>query len=470
MIFDNTTLVNKEARAALHLPANAVVSKASLWIDGEEREAAYGATAHVRSVYRRIVNRRMDPLLVTMIGPDQVQVQCFPVPANGKMKIRVGITCPLLEGHKVQVPSFIETNFGIDDNFEHSLWMEAPTPGRAYVGGSAADNEGMILTVTHEQLSRPDTYFTFDIDSPSVYRYADDAFMLGPTAWTENPVPPVLLIDGRDDVFSELRGFAWGAHRFSDVIVARPFGYEVWDGDEDVEQFLFDIATYGGVNPCPALLESIRTATDKGTSVVWLHGSLPATVREELGLEQMLRRSDTSVKIVTVAVAGELNSLISDLGYMRYFSPYPRCGDLKQDITGAVATASRIYQTADNQVLLGGRSTSGLVFTGTTDLTVTHPYRLFLYSRIMQDWFDDGEVSNDLMTRALTTRIVTPVTGAVVLENHDQYKAADLDPSVGAENIPKIPEPEFYILLGISILGAGLYMWRRKAVPCRLSR
>ncbi len=75
------------------LPPGGVVSRLTLWVDGEEREAAYAGRAKVKKAYKKVVERRRDPVLVTTCGKDRILVQCFPVPSNGgTMKIKVGIT------------------------------------------------------------------------------------------------------------------------------------------------------------------------------------------------------------------------------------------------------------------------------------------------------------------------------------------------------------------------------------------
>ncbi len=88
----------REARAQVLLPPGGVVSRVTLWVNGEPREAAFAGRGEVRAAYQQVaVQQRRDPVLVTMSGPDRVLVQCFPIqPNGGTMKIRLGITVPLL--------------------------------------------------------------------------------------------------------------------------------------------------------------------------------------------------------------------------------------------------------------------------------------------------------------------------------------------------------------------------------------
>ncbi|MBC8143400.1 MAG: hypothetical protein H7Y38_18385, partial [Armatimonadetes bacterium] len=96
LVFANASIAASEARAEILLPPGAVCHQASLWINGTERPAAFGASATVRRAYTEVVVvERRDPLLVTMPVPGKLLVQCFPVPAKGEMKIRLGMTFPL---------------------------------------------------------------------------------------------------------------------------------------------------------------------------------------------------------------------------------------------------------------------------------------------------------------------------------------------------------------------------------------
>jgi hypothetical protein len=57
-------------------------------------------------------------------------------------------------------------------------------------------------------------------------------------------------------------------------------------------------------------------------------------------------------------------------------------------------------------------------------------------------------------------RLVTPVSGAVVLETAAQYEAANLTP--GTTNVPTIPEPETWALVVLA-LAAAAYASRRRS-------
>jgi hypothetical protein len=58
-------------------------------------------------------------------------------------------------------------------------------------------------------------------------------------------------------------------------------------------------------------------------------------------------------------------------------------------------------------------------------------------------------------------QLVTPVSGAVVLETKQQFQQAGLNP-VDASTVPSVPEPGTWLLLAVALVGFCLY---RKFFP-----
>src|SRR5215213_306390 len=132
LVFQNDSEVQREARAEVKLPPGGVVSRLTLWVNGEEREAAFAGRAQVRQAYQQVaIRQRRDPVLVTTAGRDRILVQCFPVPPSREMKIRLGITVPLLlediNHARLLLPHFVNRNFGVPNTVTHAVWIESKT-------------------------------------------------------------------------------------------------------------------------------------------------------------------------------------------------------------------------------------------------------------------------------------------------------------------------------------------------------
>ena len=175
--FKNVSARQREARAQVALPPGGVVSRVTLWINGEEREAAFGGRSQVREAYQEVaVAQQRDPILVTTCGPDRVMVQCFPVPRNGGvMKVKLGVTTPLLmdsaERGRFIWPRFLERNFAIGADLKHSLWIEssgalANEKGEAAKPANGGKSFALLQTTS-------DTEFNEKIAAVTVQRTAE---------------------------------------------------------------------------------------------------------------------------------------------------------------------------------------------------------------------------------------------------------------------------------------------------------
>jgi hypothetical protein len=60
-----------------------------------------------------------------------------------------------------------------------------------------------------------------------------------------------------------------------------------------------------------------------------------------------------------------------------------------------------------------------------------------------------NDMTEEAVELAARYQLVTPVSGAVVLETQEQYRQAGLQP-VDAGSVPTIPEPETVLLLAVA--------------------
>jgi hypothetical protein len=133
---------NQEAKMNLTLPKGAVVSRATLWINGRSEEAAFNATNAVHHAYNWITVQHRDPLLVTQSSDGHILVQMSPVPANGQeVRIQLGITAPMDVKNsntlRLQLPQVSDSNFSISKQDVH---LQSPTP--LYANSAKFTNTG----------------------------------------------------------------------------------------------------------------------------------------------------------------------------------------------------------------------------------------------------------------------------------------------------------------------------------------
>ena len=161
MVFKNTSARAKEARCQVRLPAGGHVSRLTLWVNGEPREAAFSTVSKVKAAYKSVaIVQNRDPVLVNVVAPDTVMVQCYPVPAHGEMKIRFGVTAPL-DGTRWELPRIVERNYGIAGGLEHAVWLQGDggfkltgmeTPRAAHADG---DGHSLQAALNGADISSP---------------------------------------------------------------------------------------------------------------------------------------------------------------------------------------------------------------------------------------------------------------------------------------------------------------------------
>ena len=124
--------IEREARLQLALPPGGVVSRATLWINGEEREAAYGGRGEVRAAYQQVaVQQRRDPLLVTTKGADRVLAQAFPGSPQWRHHQVQDRHHGTAGAHRrrrkarLMLPAIVDRNFSFAADASHSVWIES---------------------------------------------------------------------------------------------------------------------------------------------------------------------------------------------------------------------------------------------------------------------------------------------------------------------------------------------------------
>lgn len=163
--FNNTNERPQEARARLVLPEGGTVSRATLWVNGIAQEAAFDSTSKVQGAYQWIVQRGRDPLLITQTEEGEVFVQAYPVPAHGKMQLRIGITSPLQAQSRtdfeLMAPQIASSNFE-HSNLVSAVKLESNAKIDSTLEGEKIKERGSksILTVDLKSADQEDAKFT----------------------------------------------------------------------------------------------------------------------------------------------------------------------------------------------------------------------------------------------------------------------------------------------------------------------
>lgn len=497
--FKNTTDRQQEARAQISLPPGGVVSRVTLWVNGEEREAAFAGRGKVREAYTKVVKRRRDPLLVTTDGPDRVLLQYFPVPPNGGvMRIRIGMTTPLIlpdAGRAVlRLPYMTERNFTIDDSLRHLVWVEAKNRLATRKTGLTVEETGKGAFAVRGELSDQGLWGPNSVIEATREKGVDrawsndlatgDGHIVVQTIEEQEATAPdrvVLVVDGS-------AGMAPYKAEIAEVLRTAPKGLPLSvmlagdspgkTGDQPAQGALEDCGGpasriegfryRGGRDNVPALAHAWDTAAQgsKGL-VVWVHAGVPVVMENPDQLRQRWDRRPDGPELYDLQVSPGPNRVLSDLDRVPNVKAVARMGTLKEDLTrflsrlqpGATIIEARRERLRPDQA----------PDTKEMKRTSDHLVRLWAGGEISELVAKGKHGAIEEAVRLVSTyHLVTPVSGAVVLETAKDFEREGLTPADTAQaaekmTVPTVPEPETWMLMGILALALLWAIRQRRA-------
>jgi len=475
MEFKNVSNQPREARAQVALPPGGVVSRVTLWINGEEREAAFGGRSQVREAYEEVaVVQRRDPILVTTCGPDRVLVQCFPVLVGGVMKARLGISAPLLlespEQGRFVWPQFLERNFSVAGDLKHELWIESSAALSNGLGANAATQAAsgkFSLRGTVTELDLVDAVPNVIVRRPAITEAWTPARVPGQvirqtirSRTAQSPSKLILVLDGSAQMRDALPEIAAGLaaaprHIPAELIVAsdrRTESIMLSNASSDellrrLRRFRFE----GGQDNVPALETALDAAAEtSGAVVLWIHNPQATLLSAETGLRQRLEHNVAGTRLIELQTRTGPDRLVEKLDGLSAVEHAPRLGTLREDLARLFA---RWTSAAQQFELVRERVNAEPAPAGPQagrDLE-----RLWARDEALRL----AAARNPASAVALATeqQLVTPLTGAVVLETAEQYAQHGLTPADPA-TVPAVPEPN---AMALAALAAGLWWWRR---------
>lgn len=481
LVFRNEKSWQQEAISQIQLPPNAVVSRLTLWINGEEREAAFAKSAKVIEAYNAVTAKRRDPALLTTTGKDRVQLKCFPVPPGGEMKVRIGVTMPLVLENETSglmpMPYFQDRNFSVPA--QHSIWIESKKEveianpefihekrDKIFAVRGSVKNEDLIKIGSPVRVQKsanvkiswakdaknPQNVIKQEIKESILPRKERVVFVVDTSAQMKpfqteiseafrNLSPEIetaLILTGGNGLNVEN-----SAPNFS---VGNP---------AQTAEIISNAAFDGGTDGVPAIEKAWQTAQEKTNSaIIWIHAPQPLEINLPTNLTHLWTRRPNSVPVYSLQVRNGKDVVERVLNESNALETVPRFGSLRDDL-------SRLLSRFDgqNKIFEAVRTTETASKISGADAKETsqHLVRLWASDEVKRLLVNrEDEKAIDL---AVKNQLVTQVSGAVVLETQQQYDQFGLKP-VDANSVPTIPEPEEYLLFGV-VLAVLLWFARQ---------
>lgn len=475
MEFRNDSRQQREARAQILLPPGSVVSRLTLWVNGEEREAAFAGRAQTREAYKKVaIQERRDPVLVTTAGPDRIQMQCFPVPPDGGViKIRLGITAPLALRSEtnglVRLPIILERNFTVRKDFKHTVWAQSPTELKsecATLTTEPSDHGQVALRglLDDQELASPHALLQAQRQPARRFAWAKDTRSSGERYIRQEVFSE--LVTARSNLVFVLDGSADMARHWNEVVhvitnTASKMPVTIVLALDRVETLTNAAALalfhpVGGQDNLPALLKAWDVAVRKpGSTIIWIHGPQPLKLQATAALDQVLERTPKQPQVFELQTEFGPNRIVEQFENFRSFQPVLREDTTAHDLERVVAQAQGMipaWRLRRSVVDTESTAQANAATDGTLQLA-----RLWANETINR-LKSDRKVDEAIKCAALF-QLVTPVSGAVVLETKEQFAQNGLQP-VEMDTVPSIPEPGVGALLIISL--ATLHLARKK--------
>jgi hypothetical protein len=466
LLFVNTASVPNEARAQIQLPPHGVISRVTLWINGEPQEAAFGGREQTTAAYREVVVvERRDPILVTTAGAGRILMQCFPVPANGgEMKVRIGITAPLQPLSATQAeyafPHLADTNFNFASGLEHQVRLEQS----AHDGGAKSERRTNLRADT-ENAPSP---VTVNLPSSKVVIAPDprDAQYVIRQTVVPAAKPPdsqIWVIDGSVEMAayqSQLVRIAQQAKQTPTAVFFAGERVEQWSPRTELPTWLAERTFVGGRDNVPALETAWQSAIEtENSSIIWIHRPTTTELENPAMLGKSMARSARKPAVYDVPVEAGANIIAAKLESalpLRFMPPRTSPLENLEHLLASLHSDQRLEILRER---VPSSSVPGENATGNG-----HVVRLWGNEEALAAGYS-GKV-DAARKLAMELRLVTPWTGAVVLETKAQYERHGLDPG-DPEIVPAIPEPGTALLL--TGAGMALLLRRRRVSRCHVA-
>lgn len=433
-VFKNNTYSAQEARAELALPEGAVISDLKLWIDGQPRSGAFSANETVKGAYNWVTVQHRDPALITDLGRGRYLLQVSPVPGRGEVKVSVAITEPLkVDGaHKAAVgmPHFIDSNFALSGTHQLRLRSNcAMASGLDSIKPSITADGARVLAGKLKESDISNSTFSVRLQEPVTFKksaikdpFSGDFIVQELKERTaQQPKHLVVVVDASqsmkgnvDKVVSALKTLP--SQLKTSIVLAgdkdNPEPMDLETGLKELKESNFG----GGQDNLQGILKAAEVAGEsKGGTVLWIHGPQPG-FNNEMYIMAPYAAAPKFYELALDDCLTDANEFFKNHREIGPFAAVERSGPLKDDLESFLSK----WHPGAKETFVDSTRVSSLP----ADVEVTNDgNREVAVLRAASEVKQLIAAGNAPHAAKIGIRyhIVTPVSGAVVLENASDY-------------------------------------------------
>jgi len=385
----------------------------------------------------------------------------------------------------LRLPSLLERNFSLQESLRHSVWVDSPgslgSPDKQLVAEtSKTGGHSLRGNLNDNDLSAPSCVVTVKRHPEVTSAWTRDtrgsgSYVVRQRLVEEQSKPPgavVLVVDGTEgmqrfypaiaQVLTNLpNGVPFALLQASDGVRELSGAVRTTDAEglRKVGNILHKSSPAGGHDNVPALVRGWDMAAAHPDGVlVWLHGPQPEDFGTVEELRQRFERRPAAVRLVSVQVGPGPNRVLEKLDGVTGVDGLMRTAGLAEDLQSLFGS----FKAGGTKVgLVRDRVPASEAAESLGHESSLHLARLWAFGecRRLHGRRDDAAA----MKLASLYQLVTPVSGAVVLEAKEQYARAGLEP-VPPSSVPMVPEPSVWALLmaAFGLLWAGRF-WARSS-------
>jgi hypothetical protein len=276
------------------------------------------------------------------------------------------------------------------------------------------------------------------------------------------PTRLVVVVDSSASMTSSAQGIADSLSRFPAAVelflIVADDGLEVQSipqptTPDNAVALLRNYEYVGGKDNTAALARALDVASGDDSVLIWIHGPQPVVLQTTSSIERRLQRRGPVrwYDVQTIPGPNRIGERLEEVQEVRTLSLAQLDALFARWRSGGSEVIARRERVDSTQP-------PGPVEAQTSD----HLARLWANDEVRRLLYIERDSRQSAVELAHRYQLVTPVTGAVVLETQQQYDAAGLTP-VPEGTVPSIPEPEEWALIAIA-LALLLYTCRRKLV------